>query len=135
MRFFRRCLADRLAGGVLAAFMAYMLVLSALLGSMTCSLAAGAGAAFDADFVICSASGASTQPGAPAHNGSHCHCPCGLVCSAGGAVLAAVPPAAVVAPAIARTVVAHFPVESQVPLKPALLHRLAEARAPPVFSV
>lgn len=135
MRFFRRCLADRLSGGVLAAFMAYVLVLSALVGSMTCSLAAAAGAEFGAGFVICSPSGANTQPGAPAHGGSHCHCPCGLLCSVGGATLAAVPPVAVVAPTVPRIVVAHFPIESRTVLKSAALDRLAEARAPPAFSV
>jgi hypothetical protein len=131
----RHIMGDRLTGGLLAALVAYVMLLQGLVSAF----AQGALAAPQpgSTFVICSLTGA--VPGAegttddPLERAAH-HC-CAALCHA-AAAQSPILPAIDLGPAFEpqTEALSHFPT-FQEQLRPSVAGLLPEARAPPFFSI
>ncbi|MCT7373712.1 hypothetical protein [Chelativorans salis] len=136
MRTMRGMLGDRLRGGILAALVAYVMLLQGLVSAF----AQGALAAPQpgSTFIICSLTGAApgtegTVGGDPLERAAH-HC-CAALCHAAASHSPALPTADL-GPAFAPEgpTPLHF-TAPEIPPRPDALGLSSEARAPPLLSV
>lgn len=134
MNTMREILRDRIAAGLMAGLIAYLLIFQGVAAAFAKGAMAGTDAA--AGFVICSPIGAAPatdEEDAPAGGGVH-DC-CTTLCQAGCAVAPAMPAAAAglhcAFPVVAGS---RWPLQA-LPANPRECGLMAEARAPPSFSI
>ncbi len=133
MKPMRDMLKDRLATGLIAGLLAYFLIMQGFAAAFAQGAMAGTGGI--PGFIICTPSGiglAESDGSAPARSAHDC---CTTLCQAGCAVSPALPGEHAGLDCAARDAFSIARLPGALILHPVALGFLAEARAPPAFSI